>query len=208
MKNGHLEFPDVEPKQPASRERRSILAIFLAAGGFLFCTLLGMTFRFVKPPQKPNSFGGIINAGTILDLPKQGADPHQFPAGRFWLVHDESGIKALHSSCTHLECLFSWDTQKQLFICPCHGSEFSKDGTVLKGPATRDLDRFPIILRKSEDSILRQSSRQTDENLVVNDLLQNLEESAEENASEEPVLPILVQVDTSKKTFGAVRSSL
>lgn len=208
MKNGQTEYSDLEPTQPMNTGRRSLLAIFLATLGILFCFLSGLTFRFLKPPQKPNSFGGVIDAGTILDLPKLGTDPQQFPAGRFWLVHDDSGVKALHSSCTHLECLFSWDTQKQLFICPCHGSEFSKDGSVLKGPATRDLDKFPIILRKSDDTILRKSSNETGETLDVADLLQNVEQPEDEKILEEKVLPILVQVDTSNKILGAVHSSL
>lgn len=208
MKNGQIEYPDFEAGQTIDTDRRSILAVFLAAVGMLFCFLSGITFRFLKPPQKPNSFGGVINAGTLLDLPKQGADPQPFPAGRFWLIHNESGIKALHSSCTHLECLFSWDASKQLFICPCHGSEFSKDGAVLKGPAVRDLDRFPIVLRESENTILRKSSKEAGENLVVIDLLQNVENLEDKKNTEETALPILVQVDTTKKTIGAVRGSL
>ncbi len=31
-------------------------------------------------------------------------------------------------------------------MCPCHGSEFQRDGTVLKPPAPRPLDRFMITI--------------------------------------------------------------
>lgn len=41
--------------------------------------------------------------------------------------------------CPHAGCQAKWNKNKNVFRCPCHGSEFDKDGTVLKGPAQQNL---------------------------------------------------------------------
>ena len=42
-------------------------------------------------------------------------------------------------------CLYSWLDVAGYFRCPCHGSEFRKDGSWQDGPAPRSLDRFAIL---------------------------------------------------------------
>lgn len=50
---------------------------------------------------------------------------------------------AFLNRCTHLGCVLDRYPDGQL-QCPCHGSAFRADGTVLKGPARRDLDRLEV----------------------------------------------------------------
>jgi glycine/D-amino acid oxidase-like deaminating enzyme/nitrite reductase/ring-hydroxylating ferredoxin subunit len=50
-------------------------------------------------------------------------------------LHAVSGI------CTHLGCLVQFDDLQREWACPCHGSRFAVDGTVLHGPATAPLER-------------------------------------------------------------------
>ncbi|MEM9568110.1 MAG: cytochrome b6-f complex iron-sulfur subunit [Cyanobacteria bacterium P01_E01_bin.34] len=45
---------------------------------------------------------------------------------------DECGLV---DNCTHLGCTFPWNPQAQQFQCPCHGSRYAPDGTVVRGPA-------------------------------------------------------------------------
>ncbi|GGV10571.1 FAD-dependent oxidoreductase [Streptomyces spectabilis] len=62
--------------------------------------------------------------------------------GRRCAVHrDASGqVSALSARCTHLGCLVHFNDAEQAWECPCHGSRFATDGSVLHGPATRPLE--------------------------------------------------------------------
>jgi menaquinol-cytochrome c reductase iron-sulfur subunit len=63
--------------------------------------------------------------------------------GTAWVVKTADGkVIAFSPICTHLGCAYHWDATKSDFVCPCHGSKFALDGTVLSGPAPRPLDRF------------------------------------------------------------------
>ncbi|KUL54238.1 MULTISPECIES: FAD-dependent oxidoreductase [unclassified Streptomyces] len=58
-------------------------------------------------------------------------------------VHrDEDGaLHAVSARCTHLGCLVAFNEAETTWECPCHGSRFATDGSVLQGPATRPLER-------------------------------------------------------------------
>jgi cytochrome b6-f complex iron-sulfur subunit len=42
---------------------------------------------------------------------------------------------ALNAICTHLGCVVPWNAAQNKFICPCHGSQYDSQGTVVRGPA-------------------------------------------------------------------------
>lgn len=55
---------------------------------------------------------------------------------------DDAGVvHGVTLTCTHLGCTVRWNAGERSWDCPCHGSRFGWDGTVLQGPATRDLKR-------------------------------------------------------------------
>ena len=61
-----------------------------------------------------------------------------FPICLYKINKDTYSALLLH--CTHRGC--ELNVGGGIYTCPCHGSEFSVTGKVLKGPADRDLKTF------------------------------------------------------------------
>ncbi|OJV93015.1 MAG: hypothetical protein BGO39_21110 [Chloroflexi bacterium 54-19] len=58
------------------------------------------------------------------------------------IYNSGSSFYVFSDYCTHQGCQVEYATRAQKFICPCHGSEFTKTGAVTKGPALTSLARF------------------------------------------------------------------
>lgn len=80
--------------------------------------------------------------------PQEGAVFHV--GGRATAVYaDAAGeMHALSARCTHMRCVVEFapgpDGAAPTWDCPCHGSRFALDGTVIQGPAEKDLARRPL----------------------------------------------------------------
>jgi Rieske Fe-S protein len=48
---------------------------------------------------------------------------------------------AVSNTCPHLGCKVHWNSVETTWDCPCHGSRFRPDGTVIEGPALSGLER-------------------------------------------------------------------
>ena len=55
-------------------------------------------------------------------------------------------IRALDPECKHKKCTVEYDKKQNLIVCPCHGSTYSAEGKILKGPATESLTAFEATL--------------------------------------------------------------
>ncbi|KAA6462042.1 ubiquinol-cytochrome c reductase iron-sulfur subunit [Acidobacteria bacterium AB60] len=53
---------------------------------------------------------------------------------------DAGQLRVLSPICPHLGCSVSWHDKQNKFICPCHGGQFSADGSRISGPPPRGLD--------------------------------------------------------------------
>jgi glycine/D-amino acid oxidase-like deaminating enzyme/nitrite reductase/ring-hydroxylating ferredoxin subunit len=63
---------------------------------------------------------------------------------------EQGGVHAVSATCTHLGCTVRWNGAERSWDCPCHGSRFDLDGTVLTGPAVTPLERVDVTLRSRE----------------------------------------------------------
>jgi glycine/D-amino acid oxidase-like deaminating enzyme/nitrite reductase/ring-hydroxylating ferredoxin subunit len=70
------------------------------------------------------------DAGAVL---KEGLSPvaaYREPDGT---LHKLSAV------CVHLGCVVRWNAAERTWDCPCHGSRYDRFGTVINGPANRNL---------------------------------------------------------------------
>jgi glycine/D-amino acid oxidase-like deaminating enzyme/Rieske Fe-S protein len=58
---------------------------------------------------------------------------------------DEGHLHAVSATCTHEGCLVRFNRAQCSWDCPCHGSRFAPDGTVLSGPASEDLRPVEVV---------------------------------------------------------------
>lgn len=57
------------------------------------------------------------------------------------VYRDPAGVaRAVSARCTHLGCLVAFNDAETAWECPCHGSRFGVDGSVLQGPAVHPLE--------------------------------------------------------------------
>jgi Rieske Fe-S protein len=86
----------------------------------------------VRPPQALSTDG--IPRGEARVVPDG--------LGKKGVYHDDGGaLHAVSLRCTHMGCLVRFNAAERSWDCPCHGSRFAVDGSVLEGPAVHPLDR-------------------------------------------------------------------
>jgi glycine/D-amino acid oxidase-like deaminating enzyme/nitrite reductase/ring-hydroxylating ferredoxin subunit len=52
----------------------------------------------------------------------------------------DGGYSVVSPVCTHLKCIVGWNPSERSWDCPCHGSRFRIDGSVIEGPALAPLE--------------------------------------------------------------------
>ncbi|HEY5571482.1 MAG TPA: Rieske 2Fe-2S domain-containing protein [Anaerolineales bacterium] len=157
-------------EQSLNINRREFLNFaWLVSLGFLTMSFGGVTYLFSLPRFKEGEFGGIFTVGEVADLPQAGSAPANVPKVKLWLSNTENGLVALYKVCTHLGCLYNWSDQVTHFVCPCHGSEFQPDGTYIRGPAPRSLDRFVLRLETPDGQVLAETDATTGEPVQIPD---------------------------------------
>jgi menaquinol-cytochrome c reductase iron-sulfur subunit len=72
-----------------------------------------------------------------------------------WLRRDsQQQFVAFAVNCTHLGCPVRWLQDASLFMCPCHGGVFYKDGSPAAGPPPRPLTPYAVRVRDGQVEIL------------------------------------------------------
>ncbi len=69
------------------------------------------------------------------------------------LAAGEGQFVVLSPICTHRRCTV--DVAGPRLVCPCHGSEYDRAGSVLQGPAERPLARYPAELTPEGELVIR-----------------------------------------------------
>lgn len=149
------------PFESPSLSRRRLLnfitggAVAVAASPALY-----VAGQFLIPPVEEAGVGGAMIAKDILGNPIPASQILAEPPGSRALVAGLSGeptyliVKpdqtldsiGILDNCTHLGCTFPWNPTDQEFQCPCHGSRYAPDGSVLRGPAPLPLKIFHVAV--------------------------------------------------------------
>ena len=86
---------------------------------------------------------GFQPVGTVAELNQKGQILNKEVAGKPVMVirdpNQTNRLIAVNPTCPHRDCLVAWKSDKKAFICPCHDSEFTADGKVIKDPAKEPL---------------------------------------------------------------------
>jgi len=126
-------------------------AVALPLMGFFLGPIYGKfppVWRRVGPLEKFK-----IGATVQVDFLTSGGLPWDGPAQRVgaWLRrNNESNFTVYSSKCTHLGCPVRWIPSAELFMCPCHGGVYFKDGDVAAGPPPQPLQQFPVRVESGQ----------------------------------------------------------
>ncbi|QKG52068.1 ubiquinol-cytochrome c reductase iron-sulfur subunit [Hymenobacter sp. BRD67] len=72
-----------------------------------------------------------------------------------WLRRDSAtAFTAFSVNCAHLGCPVRWEPGAGLFMCPCHGGIYYKDGSVAAGPPPRGLTQYHIRISGHDVELL------------------------------------------------------
>ncbi len=124
---------------PASVEinRRAFFAkIGLGSLAIAAAGTAGFAYQYLSPNvlYEPSP---IVNLGKPEDFALDSVTMD--PNAAIYLVHIAEGFFALSAICTHLGCLTAWNQELGMIKCPCHGSEFTRTGVKIEGPAPKPL---------------------------------------------------------------------
>lgn len=60
---------------------------------------------------------------------------------------EQNQLHVCSAVCTHMKCIVNWNNAEKTWDCPCHGSRFMIDGSVIEGPAILNLERKQVDLQ-------------------------------------------------------------
>lgn len=102
---------------------------------------------------KPRSFAIIEERqDSWVNYPRE-------PVGSVWLIRQPAGsdppVLALQSECPHLGCAINLKADRSGFLCPCHTSSFTLEGTPTNRVPPRPMDRLEVEVTSGEDPEIR-----------------------------------------------------
>lgn len=109
--------------------------LLTASGAIAAAGVLRFLDFEVEPPRKsefdlgPASNYPVSSRTVLPDVPAL-------------LIHEATGFVAISLVCTHLGCTV--ESQPDGFVCPCHGSRYDPQGSLLVGPAAKSLQRLRL----------------------------------------------------------------
>lgn len=146
--------------------RKFLVRITLLAGAIpaaivsvpIFGALLGPLLQRQRQVWRKVANVSEINIGETKLISYVNADPLPWAGvtakSAAWLRREsEEKFIAFSANCSHLGCPVRWEDKAQLFMCPCHGGVYYKDGAVAAGPPPKPLTQIEVRINKNDIEI-------------------------------------------------------
>jgi len=138
---------------PDMPRRQTMNAILATAVGVSTLGLAVPYLAFFVPASSGGGGGGTVAKDALgNDITVKGWAETHSPGARelvqglkgdatYLILDEEKKLAdfALNAVCTHLGCVVPWNKAENKFMCPCHGSQYDKNGKVVRGPAPLSL---------------------------------------------------------------------
>ena len=123
----------LDPEPMPRRDFLGMASMWAAGSTLLFAAIGSMRLPKAAVLSSPSRKFRV----TLPDTLPEGT-PFLPPSRAVAIFRDREGVYAISTTCTHLGCIVKPSATG--FDCPCHGSKFGADGSVMRGPAPRALD--------------------------------------------------------------------
>ncbi len=166
-----MSSPEAPPPSDApTSDRREFLksAACAVLGGCAVLPAIGVATVVLSKPLGAKAVPVPVRLTNLTALPLNGPPKAfqvvterldawtKFPANAIGSVFlrrvGEREVIAFNASCPHLGCAVEFQGPRDAFYCPCHDSEFAKDGAVRgKSPSLRALDTLEVEVNEEGD---------------------------------------------------------
>src|SRR5262245_20636545 len=112
---------------------------------------------------RANAYLAWVPLGDVSDFPERQTrlatfrNPYVTPTDgktadtACWVRHIEGDqFQVFAINCMHLGCPVRWFPQSGLFMCPCHGGVYYRDGSRASGPPERGLVEYPSKIERGQ----------------------------------------------------------
>jgi menaquinol-cytochrome c reductase iron-sulfur subunit len=147
--------------------RRQFLGWIGVVAGGLSAVVLGIPFvGFLLAPllkQPPDIWRGVgavdqFKVGDTVEVAFEDPSPLPYTGvtarTAAWLRREsETQFTAFAVNCSHLGCPVQWVPDGELFLCPCHGGVYYRNGEVAAGPPPKALFRYNVRVNNGQVEI-------------------------------------------------------
>ena len=162
--DGH-SAPGIDPQ--VARRRKFLNGVCIAMGTASLASIMAGVIAFLLSPLehstaevwrtvgKVNDFKiGSTSVVTLEDASSVQWAGYAGKTAAYLRRDDEASFTCFSINCTHLGCPVRWIDSAQLFMCPCHGGVYYKDGAVAAGPPPLPLPKYRVRILNGQVQVL------------------------------------------------------